>query len=156
GQRAALKTAAARAGLDVAGLVDEPVAVALASGAGKHGDEKLAVLDFGGGATSVSVLDVAGDRFRLLAHDLDPWLSAADFDAALAQAAADELWRKTRVELRKDPLAWQRLVLACEDAKRALAVEAQTVISVDRVITSPRTIDLRHRVDRTGFARLAR
>jgi molecular chaperone DnaK len=155
-QRSALRLTASRAGLEVAGLIDEPVAAALAVGAGKRGAEKLAVIDLGGGATTVTVLDAEGDRFRVLGHDLDPWLSAADFDTALAQAAADELWRRTRIELRRDPLAWQRLLLACEDAKRALALETQAVISVDQLTVKPRTVDLRHGIDRATFARLTR
>lgn len=155
-QRAALRTAAERAGLEVAGFVDEPVAAALAAGAGKHGDERIAVIDVGGGATSVTVLDVAGDRFRVVAHDLDPWLSAADFDAALAQAAADQLWQRTRVELRKDAIAWQRLLLACEDAKRTLAAEGRLVLTVDSVAKTPRQVDLKHPIDRATYARLCR
>jgi molecular chaperone DnaK len=156
GQRAALRQAAQRGGFDVAALIDEPVAAALACGAGKTGDETLAVIDLGGGATSVSVLDVSGDRCRIVGHDHDPWLSAADFDTALAQAAADELWQRTRIELRRDAVAWQRLLLACEDIKRILAVETTAVLSVDAIVRSPRALDLRHRVERGALARMCR
>ena len=156
GQRAALRQAAQRGGLEVAGLIDEPVAAALSAGAGKASDETMAVIDLGGGATSVTVLDVAGDRCRVVAHDLDPWLSAADFDTALAQAAADQLWQRTRIELRRDAVAWQRLLLACEDIKRVLSTEASAVLCVDAIVRSPRPVDLRHRIDRASFARLCR
>src|SRR5262249_55675347 len=118
------------------------------------GDEHVAVIDIGGGATRATILDVAGDRFAILAHDVDPWLSALDFDTELAQAVADDLWRRTRIELRRDPLAWQRLGLACEDVKPTLAIEAQAMVSVEQVVMTPRPIDLRHRIDRVTFARL--
>jgi Tfp pilus assembly protein PilZ len=156
GQRAALRQAAQRGGLEVAGLIDEPVAAALSVGAGRLSDETIAVIDLGGGATSVSVLDVAGDRCRIVAHDLDPWLSAADFDTALAQAAADQLWQRTRIELRRDAVAWQRLLLACEDLKRVLSAEPSAVLAIDAIVRSPRPVDLRHRFDRAAFARLCR
>src|SRR5262249_58449197 len=106
------------------GLPADPVAAALSAGAVRKGDERVAVIDVGGGATRATVLDVAGDRFAILAHDVDPWLSAVDFDTELAQAVADDLWRRTRIELRRDPVAWQRLVLACRDVEPMLAGRA--------------------------------
>ena len=60
------------------------------------------------------------------------------------------------IELRRDAVAWQRLLLACEDIKRVLSTEASAVLCVDAIVRSPRPVDLRHRIDRASFARLCR
>jgi len=75
--RAALRAAATRAGFQVVGLIDEPVAAAVAAGAGSAGDEIVAVYDVGAGGVAFTLIDVAGDRARILAHDTDPHVSCA-------------------------------------------------------------------------------
>jgi molecular chaperone DnaK len=155
-EKAALRKAALIAGLDVVGLVEEPVAGALAYGLGQSVNEIVAVYDFGGGTFDFSILDVSNERFRVLACDGDSWLGGDDFDLALAQAVADALWRATRVELRQRIVEWQRLILACEEAKRTLSTEPLAYVVVDGIIEQPKRIDLRQKVDRAIFERLCR
>lgn len=140
--RAALRAAAGAAGFEVVGLIDEAVAAALAAGAGTGAQELCAVYDFGGGGFSFSLLDVSGDSARVLAREVDPHISAADLDEVLADAAADEFWRATRIELREAVIPWQRLLLACEDAKHVLAVEESAPLVVQDIVAAPDAVDL--------------
>jgi actin-like ATPase involved in cell morphogenesis/Tfp pilus assembly protein PilZ len=153
-QKQALRRSAQLAGLEVVALVPEPVAGALAYGVGQGKNEIVAVYDFGGGTFDFSLLDVSGESLRLLASDGDAWLGGDDFDLQLAQAVADAFWRATKIELRQRVVEWQRLLHACETAKRELTGESHAVIVVDELIETPRRIDLRQRLDRALFERL--
>jgi molecular chaperone DnaK len=132
-QQAALRRAAMLAGIEVIGLVEEPVAGALAYGFGRGANELVAVYDFGGGTFDFTLLDVSQDVFRVLASRGDAWLGGDDFDLALAQWAADQFWRQTKVELRQRVVEWQRLLLAAEAAKVRLTEIEATVIEVPNI-----------------------
>jgi molecular chaperone DnaK len=153
-KKLALRRAAQLAGLEVVALVAEPIAGAMAYGVGAEKNEIVAVYDFGGGTFDFSLLDMAGDHLRLVASEGDAWLGGDDFDLQLAQAVADAFWRATKIELRQRVVEWQRLLHACEAAKRELTGAEQTSIAVDGLVEAPRRIDLRQRLDRALFQRL--
>jgi actin-like ATPase involved in cell morphogenesis/Tfp pilus assembly protein PilZ len=153
-QKLALRRAAQLAGLEVVALVPEPVAGAMAYGVGAEKNEIVAVYDFGGGTFDFSLLDMAGDHIRLVASEGDAWLGGDDFDLQLSQAVADAFWRATKIELRQRIVEWQRLLHACEAAKRELTTADQATIVVDGLVEAPRRVDLRQRIDRTLFQRL--
>jgi molecular chaperone DnaK len=144
-QQAALKRAAMLAGVEVVALIEEPVAGALQYGFGRGANEMVAVYDFGGGTFDFTLLDVSRDVFRVLASRGDAWLGGDDFDLALAQWAADQFWRQTKVELRQRVVEWQRLLLAAEAAKVRLTEVAATTIAVPQIY---RRFDLNIPVDR--------
>jgi actin-like ATPase involved in cell morphogenesis/Tfp pilus assembly protein PilZ len=150
-QQAALRRTAMLAGVEVAALIEEPVAGALTYGFGQGANEVVAVFDFGGGTFDFTLLDVSRDVFRVLARAGDAWLGGDDFDLALAQWAADQFWRQTRVELRQRVVEWQRLLLAAEAAKRELSTAPEATIIVPDVY---RRLDLRVPVDRGVLAEL--
>lgn len=153
-EKSALRRAAQLAGLEVIGLIEEPIAGALAYGYGQGKNEIVAVYDFGGGTFDFTVLDVSGDRFRLLASEGDAWLGGDDFDLAVAQAVADAFWRATKIELRQRVVEWQRLLWACEAAKRTLSMEPIAQIVLENLVEAPRRIDLRQKLERAIFERL--
>jgi molecular chaperone DnaK len=156
GQRNALLRAGQLAGIDIVGFIEEPLASALAYGFGQGNNEIVAAYDFGGGTFDFTVLDLTGERFRVLVSAGDPWLGGDDFDLALAQYTADAFWRKTKVELQKRAVEWQRLLFACEQAKRALSREANAVVTVERILETPKPIDLSFKVERRTFEQLCR
>ena len=155
-EKTALRRAAQLAGIEVVGLVEEPVAAALTYGFGQQKNEIVAVYDFGGGTFDFTVLDMSGDHFRVLACEGDPWLGGDDFDFTLASAVADAFWRATKVELRQRQVEWQRLVFACEKAKRSLTTSEETYISVPKLIEHPKRIDLHQKLTRQIFERLVK
>jgi molecular chaperone DnaK len=138
-QRQATKDAGQIAGLEVARIINEPTAAALAYGLDKKKDEKIVVFDLGGGTFDVSVLEVAasggGDGnesrvFEVISTNGDTHLGGDDFDQALINYVADEFKREQGVDLRKDTMALQRLQEACEKAKKELSSLPQTDISL--------------------------
>jgi hypothetical protein len=139
----ALRRAAQLAGVEVIGLMKEPVAAALAYGFEQRTNALAAVYDFGGGTFDFSVLDFRGERFRVLASRGDAWLGGEDFDLALAEWTADEFWQRTGVQLRQRAVEWHRLLLAAEEAKRQLTVTSGAVVDVPGVVLAPRPMDLR-------------
>jgi Tfp pilus assembly protein PilZ len=155
-EKSALRRAAQLGGLEVIGLIEEPVAAAMAYQIGQRLNEIVAVYDFGGGTFDFTVLDVNGERFRVLASEGDGWLGGDDFDLCLAQAVADALWRATKIELRQRVVEWQRLLLACEEAKRTLSSDPIAYIVVDGILETPKRIDLKQKIDRITFERLSR
>ena len=150
-QQAALRRAALLAGLEVVALLEEPVAGALTYGFGHGANELVAVYDFGGGTFDFTLLDVSRDVFRVIQSRGDAWLGGDDFDLALAQWAADQFWRQTKVELRQRVVEWQRLLLAAEAAKVRLTEVEATVIGVPEICTG---LDLSVSVDRGVVAEL--
>jgi molecular chaperone DnaK len=155
-ERAALRRAAQMAGLEIVDFIHEPLAGALAYGFGQDRNEVVAVYDFGGGTFDFTVIDVSRDNCRVLARAGDDWLGGDDFDLALAQHAASRFWKKTKVELQKRVVEWQRLLFACELAKRTLTSEPEAEIVVEHMIDQPRRIDLRQRIDRPELERLCK
>ena len=137
-QRQATKDAGQIAGLEVARIINEPTAAALAYGLESKKDEKIVVFDLGGGTFDVSILEVAetpGDGvesrvFQVISTSGDTHLGGDDFDEKLINYVADEFKRDHGVDLRTDTMALQRLQEACEKAKRELSSVPQTDINL--------------------------
>jgi molecular chaperone DnaK len=135
-QRQATKDAGQIAGLEVARIINEPTAAALAYGLDKKKDEKIVVFDLGGGTFDVSVLQVAGGGgeetkvFEVISTNGDTHLGGDDFDEELIKYVADQFKRENGVDLKKDPMALQRLQEACEKAKKELSSLPQTDINL--------------------------
>ena len=137
-QRQATKDAGQIAGLEVARIINEPTAAALAYGLDKKKDEKIIVFDLGGGTFDVSVLEVAdsGDSeqesrvFQVISTSGDTHLGGDDFDEALINHVASEFKQENGIDLRNDPMALQRLQEACEKAKKELSSLPETDINL--------------------------
>ena len=134
-QRQATKDAGRIAGLNVKRIINEPTAAALAYGLDKSGgDRKIAVYDLGGGTFDVSIIEIAevdGERqFEVLSTNGDTFLGGEDFDLRVINFLADEFQKESGVDVRKDPLAMQRLKEAAEKAKIELSSSQQTDINL--------------------------
>jgi molecular chaperone DnaK len=134
-QRQATKDAGRIAGLNVKRIINEPTAAALAYGLDKDGgDRKIAVYDLGGGTFDVSVIEIAavdGERqFEVLSTNGDTFLGGEDFDLRVINYLADEFKKESGIDVRKDPLAMQRLKEASEKAKIELSSSQQTEINL--------------------------
>ncbi|HEY2882354.1 MAG TPA: molecular chaperone DnaK [Pirellulales bacterium] len=129
-QRQATKDAGQIAGLEVARIINEPTAAALAYGLDKKKNEKIVVFDLGGGTFDVSVLDVADGVFQVVSTNGDTHLGGDDFDQVLINHVADEFKKENGIDLRKDPMALQRLQEACEKAKKELSSASSTDINL--------------------------
>jgi molecular chaperone DnaK len=134
-QRQATKDAGRIAGLNVKRIINEPTAAALAYGLDKEGgDRKIAVYDLGGGTFDVSVIEIAevdGERqFEVLSTNGDTFLGGEDFDLRVINYLADEFKKESGIDVRKDPLAMQRLKEASEKAKIELSSSQQTEINL--------------------------
>jgi molecular chaperone DnaK len=130
-QRQATKEAGEIAGLTVRRIVNEPTAAALAYGLDKAGkDEKIAVFDLGGGTFDVSVLELGDGVFEVKSTNGDTHLGGDDFDKVLMDWLADEFKKDENVDLRKDPMALQRLKEAAEKAKIELSSSSETEINL--------------------------
>jgi molecular chaperone DnaK len=129
-QRQATKDAGQIAGLDVKRIINEPTAAALAYGFNKKKDEKIAVFDFGGGTFDISVLEVGDDVIEVKSTDGDSHLGGRDIDAKIVNWLADTFAKENGIDLKRDPLALQRLDEAAEKAKIELSTAAQTEINI--------------------------
>ena len=129
-QRQATKDAGQIAGLEVARIINEPTAAALAYGLEKKKNEKIAVFDLGGGTFDISILDVADGVFEVLSTNGDTHLGGDDWDEALINYIADEFKKDQSIDLRKDQMALQRLKEAAEKAKKDLSFQAQADINL--------------------------
>lgn len=129
-QRQATKDAGQIAGLDVKRIINEPTAAALAYGFSKKKNEKIAVFDFGGGTFDISVLEVGDDVIEVKSTDGDSHLGGRDIDAAIVNWLADTFMKENAIDLKKDPLALQRLDEAAEKAKIELSTAVQTEINI--------------------------
>ncbi|MCL4193591.1 MAG: molecular chaperone DnaK [Thermoguttaceae bacterium] len=129
-QRQATKDAGQIAGLEVARIINEPTAAALAYGLDRKTSEKIVVFDLGGGTFDVSILEVAEGVFRVISTNGDTHLGGDDFDEELINYVASEFQRENGIDLRKDTMALQRLQEACEKAKKELSVAQQTDINL--------------------------
>src|SRR5260221_7125025 len=129
-QRQATKDAGEIAGLEVARIINEPTAAALAYGLDKKEHEKIVVFDLGGGTFDVSVLVVAEGVVRVISTNGDTHLGGDDFDQILVNHVADEFRKESGIDLRKDPMALQRLQEACEKAKKELSSASSTDINL--------------------------
>ncbi|MDB5356712.1 MAG: dnaK [Phycisphaerales bacterium] len=129
-QRKATKDAGEIAGLKVLRVLPEPTAAALAYGLDKKKNEKICVFDLGGGTFDVSVLDVGEGVFEVLSINGDTHLGGDDFDQVLINFLADEFKRQEGIDLRKDPMALQRLKEAAEKAKIELSNVMETTVNL--------------------------
>jgi len=134
-QRQATKDAGRIAGLEVKRIINEPTAAALAYGLDKQGgDRKIAVYDLGGGTFDVSLIEIAavdGERqFEVLSANGDTFLGGEDFDLRIINFLADQFQKESGVDVRKDPLAMQRLKEAGEKAKIELSSSQQTDVNL--------------------------
>jgi len=133
-QRQATKEAGEIAGLTVRRILNEPTAAALAYGLDKQGkDLKVAVYDLGGGTFDISILEMGDGVFEVKSTNGDTHLGGDDFDHEIIQWLADEFLTEERVDLRKDPMALQRLKEAAEKAKIELSSSQETEINLPYV-----------------------
>lgn len=130
-QRQATKDAGEIAGLTVRRIINEPTAAALAYGLDKKGkNEKIAVYDLGGGTFDISILELGDGVFEVKSTNGDTHLGGDDFDQRLMDYLADEFQKQEGVDLRKDPMALQRLKEASEKAKCELSTLMQTEVNL--------------------------
>ena len=133
-QRQATKEAGEIAGLKVSRIINEPTAAALAYGLDKSNDDKkIVVFDFGGGTNDVSILELGDGVFEVLATDGDTHLGGDDVDEKIINWLAEEFKADENMDLRKDPMALQRLKEAAEKAKIELSSTTSTEINLPYV-----------------------
>ncbi|MEI7484902.1 MAG: molecular chaperone DnaK [Ignavibacteriota bacterium] len=136
-QRQATKDAGKIAGLDVKRIINEPTAAALAYGLDKSKkNHKVAVYDLGGGTFDISILELGDGVFEVKSTNGDGHLGGDDFDQRLMDYLADEFQKKEGVDLRKDPMALQRLKEAAENAKKQLSTTPQTEVNLPYITAS--------------------
>jgi molecular chaperone DnaK len=130
-QRQATKDAGEIAGLKVERIINEPTAAALAYGLDKgRKNQKIAVFDLGGGTFDVSILDIGDGVFEVLSTNGDTHLGGDDWDQALIDFIADDFRKKEGIDVRKDPMALQRLKEAAEKAKIELSSAQETTVNL--------------------------
>ncbi len=129
-QRQATKDAGKIAGLEVLRIINEPTAAALAYGLNKNKNEKIAVYDLGGGTFDISILAIGDDSFEVLSTNGDTHLGGDDFDQRIIDWLANEFLKDQGIDLRKDPMALQRLKEAAEKAKCELSTTMSTDINL--------------------------
>ncbi|MCG7858462.1 molecular chaperone DnaK [Flavihumibacter sediminis] len=130
-QRQATKEAGEIAGLNVRRIVNEPTAAALAYGMDKKGkDQKIAVFDLGGGTFDISILELGDGVFEVKSTNGDTHLGGDDFDKVIMDWLAEEFKKDESIDLRKDPMALQRLKEAAEKAKVELSSSSETEINL--------------------------
>lgn len=134
-QRQATKEAGEIAGLKVRRIINEPTAASLAYGLDKmHRDMKVAVFDLGGGTFDISVLELGDGVFEVKSTNGDTHLGGDDFDDVIINWLAEEFKREERIDLRKDPMALQRLKDAAEKAKIELSSSTSTEINLPYIM----------------------
>lgn len=139
-QRHATKEAGEIAGLKVRRIINEPTAAALAYGLDKKSqDQKIAVYDLGGGTFDISILELGDGVFEVLSTNGDTHLGGDDFDEVLIDYLADSFQKAEDIDLRKDPMALQRLKEASEKAKIELSSSTQTEINLPYVTATSST-----------------
>ena len=130
-QRQATKEAGEIAGLNVRRIINEPTAAALAYGMDKqHTDSKIVVFDLGGGTFDVSILELGDGVFEVKSTNGDTHLGGDDFDKVIMDWLAAEFKNDEAIDLRKDPMSWQRLKEAAEKAKIELSSSQETEINL--------------------------
>jgi len=154
-QRQATKDAGQIAGLEVERIVNEPTAAALAYGLEKKKDEKIAVFDLGGGTFDVSILEVDAELVQVLSTNGDTHLGGDDFDEVLIDHIADKFQSDEGVDLRKEPMALQRLREAAEKAKKELSSSQSTDINLPFIaVQDGNPKHLQMSISRSEFERL--
>ncbi|GAB3820310.1 molecular chaperone DnaK [Pontibacter rugosus] len=134
-QRQATKEAGQIAGLEVKRIINEPTAAALAYGLDKKSiDQKIAVFDLGGGTFDISILELGDGVFEVLSTNGDTHLGGDDFDSVIINWLADEFKNDEGIDLRRDPMALQRLKEAAEKAKIELSSSQETEINLPYIM----------------------
>ena len=129
-QRQAVREAGKLAGFDVKRIVNEPTAAALAYGFSRGLDQKILVYDLGGGTFDVSVLQLSGNVFEVLATGGDTFLGGVDFDNRIIDYALEEFWQQHKIDLAQSPIAMQRVKNGAEAAKIDLSLIPNAVIDL--------------------------
>ncbi len=150
-QRQATKDAGRIAGLEVKRIINEPTAAALAYGMDKQrGDRKIAVYDLGGGTFDISIIEIAeidGEhQFEVLATNGDTFLGGEDFDLKIIEYLSGEFQKESGIDIRRDPLAMQRLKEAGEKAKIELSSQQQTEVNLPYITadaSGPKHLNIR-------------
>ena len=157
-QRQATKDAGKIAGLNVQRIVNEPTAAALAYGLDKKGiDQKVLVFDLGGGTFDVSLLDLADGVVEVLATNGDNHLGGDDWDQKVIDWLADKFQADNGIDLRRDPMALQRLTEAAENAQKELSSAQQAQVNLPFITadaTGPKHLD--YTLTRAEFERITR
>ncbi|MCA9411311.1 MAG: molecular chaperone DnaK [Candidatus Omnitrophica bacterium] len=154
-QRQATKDAGAIAGLEVLRIINEPTAAALAYGLDKKKDEKIAVYDLGGGTFDISILELGDGVFEVKATNGDTHLGGDDFDQVVIDYIAEEFKKENGIDLRKDPMALQRLKDASERAKCELSSTMEASVDIPFITadqTGPKHLNMR--ISRAKFESL--
>ena len=157
-QRQATKDAGKIAGLNVQRIVNEPTAAALAYGLDKQDkDQKVLVFDLGGGTFDVSLLDLADGVVEVLATNGDNHLGGDDWDPRVMAWMADKFQQENGVDLRKDPMALQRLKEAAENAKKELSAAQQATINLPFItMNQSGPLHLNYTLTRAEFEKITR
>jgi molecular chaperone DnaK len=133
GQRQATKDAGTIAGLDVLRILNEPTAAALAYGFGQAFEQKVVIYDLGGGTFDVSVLEIGTDVFEVVSTSGDTYLGGDDFDDRLIDYFADTFFQQSKIDLRKDRQALQKLKVEAERVKIALTDQLEVPARIEAV-----------------------
>lgn len=136
GQRQATKDAGRIAGLDVVRIINEPTAAALAYGYGKTVERRVAVFDLGGGTFDISILEIAGGVFEVMATAGDTYLGGEDFDNRIIEWLVFAFMKEHKIDLRRDRMALQRIRDAAEKAKIELSNAPTTEINLPFIIST--------------------
>ena len=157
-QRQATKDAGKIAGLNVQRIVNEPTAAALAYGLDKQDkDQKVLVFDLGGGTFDVALLDLADGVVEVLATNGDNHLGGDDWDQRVMDWMADKFQQENGVDLRKDPMALQRLKEAAENAKKELSAAQQATINLPFItMNQSGPLHLNYTLTRAEFEKITR
>lgn len=151
-----LELAARMAGLQVIGMVTEPVAAAMGCGHDGSGNQSVIVYDFGGGTFDVSVVDVGHERFTVRGAAGDRWLGGDDFDEVLARHVSEDFQQESGISLYNRAEEWQRLLFACEEAKRWLtSLDSVDVVLPNAAMTKRGPLTLLTPIDRPSFNELS-
>ena len=134
-QRQAVKEAGALAGFNVQRIVNEPTAAALAYGFSRGLDQRILVYDLGGGTFDVSVLQLSGNVFEVVASGGDTFLGGVDFDSRVVDFVLEEFKREEKIDLSQDAAALHRIKIAAEEAKIDLTLVLNVVICLPFVAT---------------------
>jgi molecular chaperone DnaK len=129
-QRQATKDAGKIAGLKIQRIINEPTAAALAYGLGKHENERIAVFDLGGGTFDISIMEMADGVFEVLSTCGDSFLGGEDFDQRIVDWMIETFQQETKIDLRPDRLALQRLKEAAERAKCELSTATESQLNL--------------------------
>jgi molecular chaperone DnaK len=149
-QRAATKMAGRLAGIEVLRILNEPTAAALAYGTSGKENERIAIYDLGGGTFDVTILDLAGNVFEVLATAGDTALGGDDIDLVVAQRMADDVLKKHRFDARAQPAVFTRLRMLAEHVKQELTTQEEFTLAVDDLVPGDRgsTVTWQYRMTR--------